>query len=463
MNSLHQYIQQGIRLSNDTVAIESLATALSINPSGANSRANTLINVATESFCNRWGIPRVVIATESFQTSAAKQASIVACEGVKEMVANAWRKFIEWLNGLVAKFKAAFNHFRMRGKSLSEKADHLEKLIAKAGDLKETELKGAWGKLTIDGVTSYQKPCAFLNNIHADAATFAKSTTAFINLSLDGKSTIYDVSWRGLISMHSRQIEGMNKPQIIAMPNNALLIIGMKDRKPVVEVRPGEDSKGSIKSGNKAALDTCLKAIDAGIAFLENRSNEFNEFISTIERLTKLDKLPFENHSGDKLDEDDIKYYMSRARAGVIAGSVFIQHIDRFVDTAVTGLLEYGFASVGSIGSSHEGKDYGITPAFTNAVDKNSVKDIRIMMKDSLLVDLTFEQFDEMARLAKDVKGLYQEHKDGGHFDPLDLDVSKWDDDYMNGLMVDVVDNFSHERLNHLKKVVRKLRPPKDT
>jgi hypothetical protein len=64
-------------------------------------------------------------------------------------------------------------------------------------------------------------------------------------------------------------------------------------------------------------------------------------------------------------------------------------------------------------------------------------------------------------RLAKDVKGLYQEHKDGGHFDPLDLDVSKWDDDYMNGLMVDVVDNFSHERLNHLKKVVRKLRPPK--
>lgn len=83
------------------------------------------------------------------------------------------------------------------------------------------------------------------------------------------------------------------------------------------------------------------------------------------------------------------------------------------------------------------------------------------MMKDSLLVDLSFKQFDEMARLSSNVSGLYDKHKEDATFDTLHSDESKWNDDYMNSLMVDVLWNFSHERLNHLKKVVRKLRPPK--
>jgi hypothetical protein len=77
------------------------------------------------------------------------------------------------------------------------------------------------------------------------------------------------------------------------------------------------------------------------------------------------------------------------------------------------------------------------------------------MMKDSLLVDLTFHDFNEMSRLATKVPGLYDAH-DGRSFVE---DSSAWNDDYMNKLMVQVVGNFSHERLDHLKEVVRYLRP----
>ena len=77
------------------------------------------------------------------------------------------------------------------------------------------------------------------------------------------------------------------------------------------------------------------------------------------------------------------------------------------------------------------------------------------MMKDSLLVDPTFELFHMMEKATASMVGLYDEH-DG---EELIEDRNQWDVDYMNRVMVRVVSNFSHERLDHLKEVVRYLRP----
>ena len=77
------------------------------------------------------------------------------------------------------------------------------------------------------------------------------------------------------------------------------------------------------------------------------------------------------------------------------------------------------------------------------------------MMKDSLLVDPTFEQFHDMEKIASSMIGLYDEH-DG---EELIEDRNQWNDNYMDRVMVDVIFNFSHERLEHLKEVVRYLRP----
>lgn len=98
----------------------------------------------------------------------------------------------------------------------------------------------------------------------------------------------------------------------------------------------------------------------------------------------------------------------------------------------------------------------GLTDAFYDAVKTNKKLRVRIMMKDSLLVDPSFKQFATMESVANSsIKDLYDKH-DG---DKFITDKSKWDDDYMNKLMVQIVNNFSHERINHLKDVVRYLRP----
>ncbi len=97
----------------------------------------------------------------------------------------------------------------------------------------------------------------------------------------------------------------------------------------------------------------------------------------------------------------------------------------------------------------------GITSAFKEAVSARNIRRIRIMMKDSLLNDPTFSEFNSMNEEISNLTGLYERH-DGRN---LDYDKAKWNDDYMNKLMVQVVGNFSQERIKHLKEVVKYLRP----
>ena len=96
-----------------------------------------------------------------------------------------------------------------------------------------------------------------------------------------------------------------------------------------------------------------------------------------------------------------------------------------------------------------------LTNAFKEAVSSNNVRRVRIMMKDSLLNDPTFSEFNEMISTAGDLSGLFDKH-DGRD---LNNDKNMWNDSYMNELMVQIVGNFSHERIDHLKDVVRQLRP----
>lgn len=99
-----------------------------------------------------------------------------------------------------------------------------------------------------------------------------------------------------------------------------------------------------------------------------------------------------------------------------------------------------------------------VTNEFTEAVQAGDVLLVRIMLKDSLLVDPTAAQFDEMEQYAKGkIPNIYMEH-DG---EALSFDVTVWNESYLNAQMVAVVSNFSRERIDLLKSMVRHLYPAK--
>lgn len=95
-----------------------------------------------------------------------------------------------------------------------------------------------------------------------------------------------------------------------------------------------------------------------------------------------------------------------------------------------------------------------ITQDFRQAVQNQDIRMVRIMLKDSLVVDPTFVEFNEMNSFAEaNIKDLYDEH-DG---ETLKYETIVWSKDYMDEQMVQVVYNFSKERIDLLKKICRYL------
>lgn len=95
-----------------------------------------------------------------------------------------------------------------------------------------------------------------------------------------------------------------------------------------------------------------------------------------------------------------------------------------------------------------------ISKDFIEAVQAGKTMRVRIMLKDSLLVDPTASHFDEMSHYAEsEISNLYVEHNG----EALNYDVSSWNENYLNEQMVVVVNNFSKERIDLLKSMVRTL------
>lgn len=95
-----------------------------------------------------------------------------------------------------------------------------------------------------------------------------------------------------------------------------------------------------------------------------------------------------------------------------------------------------------------------ITQEFRDAINSKDNRLVRIMLKDSLVVDPTFIEFNEMIKIAETkITDLYDEH-DG---EVLKYEISTWSKDYMDEQMVQVVYNFSKERINLLKSICKHL------
>lgn len=92
-----------------------------------------------------------------------------------------------------------------------------------------------------------------------------------------------------------------------------------------------------------------------------------------------------------------------------------------------------------------------LSPEFNAAIKSGNLLRTRIMLKDSLIVDPTFAQFNELlAQARRELPNLLVPH-DG---EILEDDKTKWNTDLMNTELVEIVHNFSEVRIDHLKKVI---------
>lgn len=95
-----------------------------------------------------------------------------------------------------------------------------------------------------------------------------------------------------------------------------------------------------------------------------------------------------------------------------------------------------------------------MTKEFIEAVSSDAKIRVRIMLKDSMLVDPTLRQFESLLKYAEtNMPGLYDVH----NAERLEYRFSEWNETYLNSQMVAVVGNFSTERVDLLKQMVKHL------
>lgn len=97
-----------------------------------------------------------------------------------------------------------------------------------------------------------------------------------------------------------------------------------------------------------------------------------------------------------------------------------------------------------------------VTAEFKEAVLKKNLLRVRIMLKDSLLVDTSFKQFDEMIR--------YAESKLGSTIwidDQEDDDIFSQSQEGLNNILAGLVNHFSKRRVKYLKGMIKRKYPSK--
>lgn len=95
-----------------------------------------------------------------------------------------------------------------------------------------------------------------------------------------------------------------------------------------------------------------------------------------------------------------------------------------------------------------------LTPEFKNAVNSKNLLRVRIMLKDSLLVDKSFTLFEEMRTYAEN-RGLHiwmektEEIEIAGK--------AEWNRDLMNLELTRLVNDFTEERLAYCQRIIAKI------
>lgn len=95
-----------------------------------------------------------------------------------------------------------------------------------------------------------------------------------------------------------------------------------------------------------------------------------------------------------------------------------------------------------------------ITQEFRQAVEERNLLRIRIMMKDSLLIHKSAQQFNEMKNYAYK-QGINVYIKDEENFDPLPEEL--WNENLLNLELAKLINDFTTRRADYCLHILRKI------
>ena len=172
-----------------------------------------LIDVATESFCARWDIPRAAVACEAMAYATPSVRANVACEGIMDTIKAGIKRLIEFIKSVIGKLKSFFKTVEELPDKLIERATKLESVATERADKEFNRKKwsvGSWannvsvggeynpkqifnqpGRIIQTSEYIFEDLVILANNIVDKVdATNAKSTLARMKMRFFGNATL---------------------------------------------------------------------------------------------------------------------------------------------------------------------------------------------------------------------------------------------------------------------------------
>lgn len=193
--------KDGQQLGEDINGLEGTeeVVAGSLEDGGINESAARMVNVATEHFCERWGIVSQKVATESFATGSRYQATKVATESLGETVSAGWEKFKTWVKVASDKRKDLWTKYVNLGVKLQKRVLKARQRLTKVDwnvkvNYEEVYLYEHYG-LLMAGKIDTAGVIKYLEEFGKDAYKVGKKVTDVLTLlKVGGDSTEYSRS-----------------------------------------------------------------------------------------------------------------------------------------------------------------------------------------------------------------------------------------------------------------------------
>lgn len=97
-----------------------------------------------------------------------------------------------------------------------------------------------------------------------------------------------------------------------------------------------------------------------------------------------------------------------------------------------------------------------VSKEFKEVVQEKDILKVRIMLKDSLLIDRSFMTFEELVNYAqKSGLDVWIDSSD----DPVEKVKKQWTIDLMNDELTLLISDFTEERVDYIKQIIREIYP----
>ena len=360
-NELDALLADGETLEQDTRMVEAVAdeVAGSAAEGGLTETAARVAEVAVESYCRRWNISRIKVASESFAARGDRmKATKIAMEGLVETIAKGWDAFVKYLKALCVRLKEAFKHYTGLGKTLSEKVDSaLAKVKAGLGEMKDKTVSGSFiPQLAVGSHLDIRSTLQTIDKLPTDVENSEKTLKLILENIEIGASNTLSRARPG--SGHPLTIGIADKTKagsatgvdfVNSIPGGYMLLV-KEDKLSLIHVDM-EKKQESLPTPNAVMIEDLLKSAKVALSVIDGSNNALTSLAAGLERIAQLNKMSGNEirtaiKNGDNAAIAKAREEVAAAQRGTQSISVFIDAVNKSCRAAALGTYGYAIAGI---------------------------------------------------------------------------------------------------------------------